>query len=98
MNFKTKVKLCVKISVMDIWSAENATLKNSSRLTTLKRNGDNKKREQQKECLRDKIRQLSSALNMNTHTKLPIDQQIEVSFANNQDKAISDQKLGPSRM
>ena len=45
---------------------------------TLKRNGDNKKREQQKEFLRDKIRQLSSALNMNTHTKLPIDQQIEV--------------------
>ena len=64
---------------MDIWSVENATLKNSSRLTTLKRSGDNKKREQQKECLRDKIRQLSSALNMNTYTKLPIDQQIEVS-------------------
>ena len=58
---------------------ENAkTLKNTSRLTTLKRTGDNKKREQQKEFLRDKIRQLSSALNMNTHTKLPIDQQIEV--------------------
>ena len=33
------------LSVIDIWSAQNATLKNTSRLTTLKRNGDNKKRE-----------------------------------------------------
>ena len=69
-----------KFSVIDIWSAENATLKNTSRLTTLKRNDDNKKREKQKDGLRDKIRQLSSALNTNTHTKLPIDQQIEVNL------------------
>jgi len=71
-------KITAQPSVIDIWPMENAkTLKNTSRLTTLKRTGDNKKREQQKEFLRDKIRQLSSALNMNTHTKLPIDQQIE---------------------
>ena len=67
--------------MIDIWSAENATLKNTSRLTTLKRNDDNKKREKQKDGLRDKIRQLSSALNTNTHTKLPLDQQIEVNFS-----------------
>ena len=63
-------------SVKEMWSTD--TLRNESRLTTLKRNDGNRKREQQKESLREKIRQISSALNSNTHTKLPYDKQAEV--------------------
>jgi len=62
-------------SVKEMWSTD--TLRNESRLTTLKRNDGNRKREQQKESLREKIRQISSALNSNTHTKLPYDKQAE---------------------
>ena len=63
-------------SVKEMWSTD--TLRNESRLTTLKRNDGNRKREQQKESLREKIRQISSALNSNTHTKLAYDKQAEV--------------------
>jgi len=62
-------------SVKEMWSTD--TLRNESRLTTLKRNDGNRKREQQKESLREKIRQISSALNSNTHNKLPYDKQAE---------------------